>query len=115
MPPNWHAAMDAHWQRQTAERLAMPPRPEDPPPGHVWARVVVEIVGGQRTEIELRIPAERGRRRPRSDQSAVAVDGGVVAEREAVTSTLGRIRRAIGRRMTRAQRDEADRIEAGLL
>lgn len=115
MPPNWRAAMAAHWQRQAAERMALPPRPADPPPGHVWARVVVEIVGGQRTEIDLQIPAERGRRRPRSDQSTVAVDGAVVADREAVTATLERVRRAIGRRMTRQQRDEADRIEAGLL
>ena len=116
MPWQWHAAMAAYWQRRDDERIALPPRPDDAAPGHPWVRItVLHVTSGSSTEIELRIPTETGRRRPRSDQSQVAVDGEVVAEREGLTDTLKRVRKAIGRRITRLQRDEIDRMAAGLV
>lgn len=67
MPPMWRPAFDAWRAHDEDRRRALPERPSDPQAGKVLMRWTIQADGWAHN-IELLQPADRGARRPRSDQ-----------------------------------------------
>lgn len=109
MPPAWHQAMAAYLARDMERRISLPERPADPLAGEEWVSVIVKTRHGLHT-LTASIPAQRGIKRPRSDQFAVALDGEPVAALEGYTAILARVRALLPQMMPRKQRYESDRI-----
>lgn len=92
--------------RDEALRLSVPPPPPDPGAGdviHDWL-----FTGpGWAHRVQLLVPADKGRNRPRSDQFTLLIDGQVVAERISITAVFRLIQtKYLPHQQTRAQRRE---------
>lgn len=95
--------------RDMARRIALPERPADPRAGEEWVSVTVKTRHESHT-LTACIPAQRGVKRPRSDQFTVALDGEPVAGLEGYTAILARVGEWLPRMMTRKERAEVDSI-----
>lgn len=78
-------------------------------PGEMVYRITIEVMGGDVHTVTAVWPADQGRRRPRSDQFAVADDGEMAPGLEGKTALLARVAAHLPRFMSRAVRDEIDR------
>lgn len=103
------AAGYAAWRaRDEAARLAIPPAPPDPVAGQPlqWWTLAGR---GWSHDVRLLVPADRGCRRPRSDQYDLEIDGAVVLRWAGITAIHDLLRtRYIPAQMTRQQRWTAD-------
>jgi hypothetical protein len=109
MPPAYHEAMAAHFAADLARRVALPERQADPAVGEEWVSIIVTTRYGS-TTISASIPAQRGIRRVRSDQFAVAINSEPVAALEGRTAVLARVAELWPRMLSRKERHESDRI-----
>jgi hypothetical protein len=92
--------------RDEALRLGVAPPPPEPQAGdevQAWM-----FTGpGWAHRVQLLVPADKGRNRPRSDQHTLMIDGQQVAERISISSALRLIQtKYLPRQQTRAQRRE---------
>lgn len=113
MPPMWRPAFDAWRARDEGRRRALPERMADPPAGKVlqqWA-----MAGpGWAHEVRLLQPADRGAKRPRSDQFVLVIDDEVVLALAGMVQIMEHLRtNVLPKQMTRMQRHQADRIAEG--
>ncbi len=92
--------------RDEAVRLSVPPPPPDPRPGDEVQEWLFSGPGWAH-RVQLLVPPDKGRNRPRSDQHMVLLDGEQVAERISITAALRLIQTDyLPRQQTRAQRRE---------
>jgi hypothetical protein len=92
-------------QRDEALRLSVPP-PQEP---HVGDEVQEWLFTGPgwAHRVQLLVPPDNARNRPRSDQHTLLIDGKQVAERISITAALRLIQtNYLPRQQTRAQRRE---------
>jgi len=115
MPPMWRPAFDT-WRRQDeARRLALPERQAEPQPGKVLQRWTFSGDGWAH-DVQLLQPADRGTRRPRSDQFVLVVDDAVVLPLAGLVQIMEYLRtKVLPAQMTRLQRHQADQISEGML
>jgi hypothetical protein len=93
-----------------AARRAIHPAPPDLPPGSEWAHWQLSGLAGC-ADVLLLTPLDKGRRRSRSDQFTLVVDGVVIGERLSMTAIMRHMREnVLFRQDTRAQRRETDRF-----
>ena len=77
MPPMWRPAFDAWRARDETRRRALPERAAEPQAGKPLMRW--QIAGnGWTHDVLLLQPADRGTKRPRSDQFVLVIDDEVV-------------------------------------
>jgi hypothetical protein len=97
------------WQaRDEALRLSVPPPPPEPRAGDPVQEWLFSGPGWAH-RVQLLVPADKGRNRPRSDQHTLMIDGQKVAERISISAALRLIQtKYLPRQMTRAQRRECE-------
>ena len=109
MPPMWRPAFDAWRQRDEARRLSLPERAADPRPGKVLQRWTVSGPDWAHN-VELLQPADRGTKRPRSDQFVLVVNGAVALPLAGMVQIMEHLRtQVLPKQMTRMQRHQFDR------
>ena len=106
-----HAGYLAWRIADEASRRALPELPADPVPGVELQRWKFEGAGGWVHVVQLLQPADRGTRRPRSDQFVCVVDGVVALPLAGLTQIMDYLRtEVLPQQMTRLQRSQADRL-----
>ena len=92
--------------RDEALRLSVPPPPPEPQAGDTVQEWLFSGPGWAH-RVQLLVPADKGRNRPRSDQHTLLIDGQQVAERISISAALRLIQtQYLPRQQTRAQRRE---------
>ena len=92
-----------------AARRALPALPADPTAGAELQRWTFVGAGGWVHVVQLLQPADRGARRPRSDQFVCVVDGAVALPLAGLTDIMDYLRTdVLPAQMTRLQRSRAD-------
>ena len=110
MPPMWRPAFDAWRARDEAQRRALPERQPDPPAGKVLQQWTMAGPGWAH-DVQMLQPADRGTKRPRSDQFVLVVDGLVALPLAGLVQIMEHLRtKVLPKQMTRMQRHQADRI-----
>ena len=93
--------------RDEALRLSVPPPPPEPRAGDIVQEWLFTGPGWAH-RVQLQVPPDKGRKRPRSDQYTLLIDGKQVAERISITAALRLVQTDyLPRQMTRAERREA--------
>lgn len=108
----WRPAYVAWRARDEAQRRALPERRPDPLAGKVLQRwLFVGESDGWAHEVKLLQPADRGAKRPRSDQFVLVIDGAVALPLAGMVQIMEHLRtKVLPKQMTRMQRHQADRI-----
>ncbi len=93
--------------REEALRLSVPPPPPEPRAGDSVQEWLFTGPGWAH-RVQLLVPPDKGRNRPRSDQFTLMIDGKQMAERISITAALRLIQTDyLPRQSTRAERREA--------
>lgn len=94
--------------RDEALRLSVPPPPPEPQAGDTVQEWMFSGPGWAHC-VQLLVPADKGRNRPRSDQFTLLIDGQKVADRISITAALRLMQtKYLPRQQTRAQRRECE-------
>ena len=108
MPPMWRPAFDAWRARDETRRRALPERAAEPQAGKPLMRW--QIAGnGWTHDVLLLQPADRGTKRPRSDQFVLVIDDEVVLALVGMVQIMEHLcTKVLPRQMTCMQCHQAD-------
>lgn len=97
---NTPSALRSRTARMRAAKLALPQPCYGYAPGTGWLRITLEC-DGWASVIDCEPPADTGRKRPRSDQYSVTVDGTPWSQRAGLVAIFDHARSLVPRRLSR--------------